>query len=72
MRDLVLKRFNPPPPPLPLLDRQATHANSSVVRKQFDRKFKLAQSELVFLKKLMLGTDGSSGKDATFTASRVF
>ncbi|KAK2078771.1 hypothetical protein QBZ16_003611 [Prototheca wickerhamii] len=51
---------------------KATHANSSVVRKQFDRKFKLAQSELVFLKKLMLGTDGSSGKDATFTASRVF
>lgn len=42
------------------------------MRKQFDRKFKLAQSELVFLKKLMLGTDGSGGKDATFTASRVF
>lgn len=36
---------------------QATHANSGVVRKQFDRKFKLAQMELNFLRKVILGAD---------------
>uniref|UniRef100_A0A1D2A7K7 SET domain-containing protein n=1 Tax=Auxenochlorella protothecoides TaxID=3075 RepID=A0A1D2A7K7_AUXPR len=36
---------------------KATHANSSVVRKQFDRKYKLAHSELVFLRKMMLGPE---------------
>lgn len=51
---------------------QATHANSSVVRKQFDRKFRVAQGELVFLKKLMLGVDPKNNHDPTFTASRVF
>ncbi|KFM28527.1 Putative SET domain-containing protein L678 [Auxenochlorella protothecoides] len=41
----------------PLLNINATHANSSVVRKQFDRKYKLAHSELVFLRKMMLGPE---------------